>query len=651
MKKNRLTISWIGLGVLGLVLFFRILLHASFEELSLKVFDRFQKIKPRVYQEAPVKFLDIDDATLEKLGQWPWPRTLTADLVQRLAEGGASAIVFDIVFAEPDRTSPAEILKVWGRNFKTELLQNSLSKIPNHDLVLAETIAKAPVVTGFILTNEDNQKVPLLKTGFAFSGDDPQNFIPPFKGAVNNLLELEKAASGNGSFNFLAEADGIIRRVPVLFRQKETLYPALFMEGVRVAQGAKSYIVKASGSSGETSFGEKTGLIEIKAGQFVVPTDPNGKLWLYDTGPRKERYIPAWKIFQKDFDTSQTEGQIIFIGSSASGLRDLRATPLNPVTSGTEIHVQLTEQIILGAFLHRPDWAEGAEVLYMIILSLALIFLLPSLGALPCAAASLSVAGLAFFFSWHAFTQWQLLFDPVVPSVACLIIYLAVSLLNFLQTEKDRQHIRGAFSRYLSPEVVKRLSEKPDQLKLGGEIREMTVLFADIRGFTALSENYSAQELTQFMNRFLTPMTDIILKHKGTIDKYMGDCVMAFWNAPLDDPQHALHACQAAVTMQKYLKIWNQENPSQPVELAIGINTGKCCVGNMGSSQRFDYSALGDEVNLASRLQSVSGNYGADILVSEKTYAAVKEHFKFTELDLIQVKGKSKPVKTYSLLF
>lgn len=639
---------WPGLLTLALILAARIFFHAPFEEISLKVFDRFQKIKPRVYQDAPVKFLDIDDESLSKLGQWPWPRTLVAKLIDRLNEAGTSAIVFDIVFAERDRTSPGEVLKIWQDEADLKPIEFSLRKLSDHDQVLAESVAKAPVVTGFILTNEDNGKIPVAKAGFAFSGDDPKGFLPVFKGAVANLPEIEKASSGSGSFNFLAETDGIIRRVPALFRQKETLFPSLFLEGVRVAQQSSSYIIKSSGSSGETGFGEKTGIVEIKDGQFVIPTDSQGKLWLYDTGHKKERYIPAWKILEKDFDASAVEGKIVFIGSSASGLRDLRATPLNPVASGTEIHVQLAEQIVTGDFLHRPDWAEGAETLYMIVLSLALIFLLPRLGALPCAIVAAVVASLAFIFSWHAFSSWRWLFDPVVPSLACLIIYLIASLMNFLRTEKDKQHIRGAFSRYLSPEVVKRLSEKPHELKLGGEMKEMTVLFADVRGFTSLSENYSAHELTNFMNRFLTPMTDIILKHGGTIDKYIGDCIMAFWNAPLDDKDHAKHACEAALSMIEYLSVLNKTLPA-PISLGIGINTGKCCVGNMGSDQRFDYSVLGDDVNLASRLQGVSSQFETSILIGENTFRQVEGKFQMRKIDSISVKGKSKPVQAYAL--
>ncbi len=649
--------SLIPLLVLIGIVFLKIILAQPLESFSLKVFDQFQRLKPRVYNpETPAALVDIDDASLTKLGQWPWPRTLVARLFTKLTDSGAAAVVFDIVFAEPDRTSPGQVAHLLpeapGKGKKC------LASQPDQDPNLAKALEGKPAVTGFILTSGENGVLPALKTGFAYSGDDPKNFLPSFKGAVVNLPNIEKSAAGNGSFNFLAERDSIIRRVPVVFRIQDKLFPSLVMESLRVAQGASGMILKSSGASGETGFGEKTGILSIKTGNMIIPTDGTGKIWLYDSGHKAERFIPAWKVLEKDFDPKMVEGKIIFIGSSAGGLKDLRATPLNPVSAGTEIHVQLAEQVMEQNFLSRPDWASGAETVYVFLLGLILVFLLPRLGALACAVLSILFIAGAFIFSWHAFTAWRLLLDPVVPSLASLIIYLAASLLNYLRSENERRHIRGAFSRYLAPEIVKQLEDKPDQLKLGGEMKEMTVLFADIRGFTTFSERYSAQELTHFMNRFLTPMTDIILKNKGTIDKYMGDCIMAFWNAPLEDKDHAVNACRAAAAMQDHLKLWNlemaeeaknQAKSFQPIELAIGINTGKCCVGNMGSDQRFDYSVLGDEVNLASRLQGLSGFYGASILVSESTALAVKNQFEFVEVDLIQVKGKTKPVRALAL--
>jgi adenylate cyclase len=631
------------------------------EAFRIKVFDVFQQIKPRVYTDTPVRIIDIDDESLEKLGQWPWPRTLIADLVTRLAAGGAKSIAFDIVFAEPDRTSPKKVVASLPVKSAFAQVRAQMDLLPDHDVLFAEAIAKAPVVLAFGLTPETHKTVPQLKSGFAElsrGADRAIDYVGPVRnGAVTDLPEFEKSARGNGCFNMGMELDSTIRRAPALFRLNETLCPALVLEAIRVQQGASTYKIKLAGASGETSFGEKTGIVGIKVGRLDIPTDNKGRIWLYDTGYRSERFIPAWKVLSDDFDLKTLEGSILFIGSSATGIKDLRSTPLNPRAPGVEVHAQLAEQILLGNFLRRPDWADGAEFTYLVLLGLLLIILLPLTGAILCAAIGISAIAFAFGFSWYAFDKMHLLLDPVFPSIVVLLIYLVSSFLNFLRTERERGQIRSAFSRYLSPELVKKLAKDPKQLKLGGEVKTMTFLFTDIRGFTSLSETLSAHELTQFMNSYLTPMTDIILRHDGTIDKYIGDCIMAFWNAPLEDKDHARHACLAGTEMLKFLKEWNdsrreeaarQGKAFREIAIGVGINTGEACVGNMGSEYRFDYTVLGDEVNLASRLEGLTKQYGVAMLIGQNTADRVAD-LSPRELDTIQVRGKTKPTKIFTL--
>ena len=638
----------------ALILFGVLALQYTFptqiESFRAKVFDIFQMIKPRVYQDTPVRIIDIDDESLEKIGQWPWPRTILAKLVSRLASGGATVIAFDGVFPEPDRTSPQNMLPLWAEGASNELLRAQLDMIPDHDTVFAETIAKAPVVLAFGLTNEPHSKLPALKTGFLEHGAGKDRAIdhvwPVFKGAVVNLPILEKAARGNGCFNMGVEWDQIVRRVPAVFRVDDTLYPALVLEAMRIFQGASAYKITMAGATGETSFGEKTGLVGIKAGLLEVPTDAFGRIWLYDTGYKPERFIPAWKALSEDSLLKEMKEKVLFIGTSAMAIKDLRATPLNPRASGVEIHAQIVEQMFLGDFLERPDWAAGLEFTFLTLLGILLILILPHAGAVRCAVIAFLAIASAFGVCWYAFVRWHFLIDPVFPSFAIFWIYLASSFLNFLGTERERGHIRGAFGRYLSPALVEKLAKNPGQLKLGGEMRPMTFLFMDIRNFTGIAEKFTPEELTQFMNSFLTPMTDIILRHGGTIDKYMGDCIMAFWNAPFEDPDHAPHACQSALTMQGFLRTM----PGfEEIRVGIGINTGNACVGNMGSEQRFDYTALGDEVNLASRIEGLSKNYGVTAIMGQNTVAAAKG-FAALEIDLIRVKGKTKPVKIFALL-
>ncbi len=535
-------------------------------ELQLKVFDVFMRAAPRIYEPQPVRLLDIDDESLARIGQFPWPRTVFAELIARLANMGAGLVVFDIVFAEPDRTSPANILPVWPSTPEIDALRAKSDGLPDHDAIFADIIGQAGnVIAGFVLSDVDSERAPAQKGSFATAGDDPKPFIPSFSGAVVNLKPIEDAALGNGSFNLIAETDNIIRRVPLFVRLGDRLYPSLSAEALRLAQGARTFILKSSGASGETAFGESTGLNTIKIGRIEVPTDPLGRIWIHDTGTIPERYVSAWKVLDGSVDPQKIAGNIIIVGTSAAGLQDIRSTPLTAAAAGAEVHIQAIEQMLLGHFLERPDWAYGAEIIYLIVLGLILIVLIPRLGGGWSALLGLGAIVGVSYASWYLFTEQLWLLDPVIPSLAAITIFLASTLLNYLRTEAEKAQVRDAFSHYMSPALVEQLAEEPDRLVLGGEMRDMTLLFADIRGFTAISEQFKEdpQGLTQLINQFLTPMTDMILSRRGTIDKYMGDCIMAFWNAPLDDDQHAANGNDSALAMFTALEGVNAEIKQQ----------------------------------------------------------------------------------------
>jgi len=629
---------------------------AVLTQIRLIVFDSYQRLDPRPYQPAPVRIIDIDDTSLSRLGQWPWPRTMVAWLIDRLRELGAASIAFDIVFAEPDRTSPRNLAVQWEDLPKDDPLRQRLAALPDHDEVLAEAIRNANVVTGFVLTQLPAEREPAAKGTYATAGDDPRQYLPHFRGAVADLPAIEAAAKGNGSFNDIPDLDGVTRRVPLVLALGDRPYPSLAAEAPPVAQGARTYIVKSTGASGVLAFGEHTGVNSVKIGAFVVPTDPTGEVWVHYTRPVPERYIPAWKVLEPDFDGSLVKDHIVFIGTSAAGLMDLRSTPLEPAAPGVAVHAQIIEQILLGDHLERPDWARGAELFYMLAIGLILMVRLPKVGAQWTAAVGAAAMAAAVSGSLYVYSAYKLLIDPVYPSLVVLLVYISSSAMLYLRTETERRRVRTAFSRYLAPSVVEQLASHPERLKLGGEMRDMTLLFCDIRGFTTISEGLDAQGLTSFINRFLTPMTNLILAAGGTIDKYMGDAIMAFWNAPLDVPDHAARACRAALSMRAELvrlnAAWRKDAAGRAfadVHIGIGLNTGVCCVGNMGSDQRFDYSVLGDDVNLASRLEGQSKVYGVDIVIGERT-AAEAPGFASLELDLIRVKGKTRPVRIHALI-
>ncbi|MBI5622388.1 MAG: adenylate/guanylate cyclase domain-containing protein [Elusimicrobia bacterium] len=644
--------------VLVLALVLRVSGFGWIEDFQCKVFDYYQRLKPRPYQETPVRVIDLDDESLERLGQWPWPRTLVARLVTKLSDLGVSTIVFDMVFAEPDRTSPGTVVRFWPAGPDTDSLKARAKSLPDHEKVLAKAFRRANVVTGFTVVPTPNDKVPAVKAAFGYGGDSPLSYVPDYPGAVVNLPVLEEAASGNGCFSFMAERDGVVRRAPLLMRRGSVLVPSLALEALRAAQGVKNVMVKSVGASDEDDTGGHTGIVAVKVGQFVIPTDAWGRIWVHFSRRNPKRTIPAWKVLEGGIPQGDLEGAIVFVGTSALGLMDLRVTPTEPVTPGVEIHANIVEQVLVDDNLKRPDWASGAEVVFLLAMGLALIFLLPRLGAALCLGLSLASIGGAVAFSWHSYSDLHFMLDPVFPSLTVLAVYTVASLMGYLKTEGEKKHIRGAFGQYLPPVLVEQLAAHPEKLQLGGELRNITIHFCDIRGFTTISEACDPIGLTRLINGFLTPMTEIIMKHKGCIDKYIGDCIMAFWNAPLDDPGHAANACRAALEMHARLaelnKAWEAEalaagRKHLAIKIGTGLNTGDAVVGNLGSEQRFGYSVLGDDVNLASRLEGQSKYYGVKIVVGGSTREMAQD-FAFLELDLIRVKGKLQPVRIFTLL-
>lgn len=623
-------------------------------------FDGFQRIEPRQYSpETPVRIIDIDEAALAAYGQWPWPRTVLAELVDKLTEKGVAAIAFDAIFAESDRSSLSGMVRELGAFTDPETVQKISAAVQDSDKVFAGAIASSKVVMGFGFDLNGGTDPPRRFFGVAFAGDDPSQFLPQQARTVETLPLLVAAAKGNGSVNTDHESV-VIRRVPMMFRLagQEGLFPALSIEAVRVAQEAGTYFIKSSGASSEFSFGESTGIVSIKTGDLAVPTDGRGQVTLFDTGHVSQRFISALAVLRDKVPPAELEGRVVFIGTSAIGLKDLRNTPVQDTVPGVEVHAQLAEQMIEQQFLARPDYATGAEFLYLAAIGLLFVWLLPRLSAGKMAIVAVVFIGIGVLVPWFAYSQYRLLFDPIYPPATLAAIYVSGSALAFMRAERDRREIRGAFGLYLSPDVVERLARNPELLQLGGEMREITVMFTDVRGFTTISEQFDPQGLTRFMNRFLTPMTDLILDHRGTIDKYMGDAIMAFWNAPLEVDGHAARACETALAMQARLRALNIEWKAEaeaagrrhiPVNIGVGLNTGRASVGNFGSSQRFTYSCLGDAVNLASRLEGQCKTYGVGIIVGSGTREQVPD-MATIELDLVMVKGKTEPERVYALL-
>jgi adenylate cyclase len=655
--------AWLSAALPGLLATLALLLVQLAQPAALArfgdiIFDAYQRAAPRPYHEAPVRVVDIDDATIARFGQWPWPRTDVARLTQALADAGAAAIAFDIVFSEPDRTSPARMAEILRKNPRARGDYADVAALADHDAILGETFARTPAIPGLFLTREANSSRPMQKAGFAVSGGSPLAQIPAYNGAITPLPVIADHAAGGGFVTIAGAGDGIIRRAPLLSRIGDQIVPSLSLEALRVAQGAGGIVIKSSTGSGELGAGPP-GVVALKVGQFQAPTTPSGELWMHYREPRPDRITSAGLILGNELSSAEMrrlfEGQIVFIGTGASGLRDLVATPLRDRELGVMVHAQAVEQMILGEFLVRPDWAAGLERTLLLVLGIGLSFLLRPLGAaLGGVAAAVALAGVGAG-SWLAFQKLGLLVDPTYPALAAAAVYVACTASAFYREERARAYIRSAFDRYLSPDLVARIARDPSQLELGGEERDMTVLFCDIRSFSRLSERMAPQGIIQFLIEFLTPMTDILLSRKATIDKYIGDAILAFWNAPLDDPDHPRNAALAALAMLDQLQALNEPDhpkaqfwPGQ-VQIGVGINTGPCCVGNMGSAQRLSYSLIGDTVNLASRIEGLTKLYGCAIAIGEETARRVAD-FALLELDRVRVVGRDTPETIFALL-
>ena len=649
--------SWahlIALGVLAAFVVLRATDSAPIQLLRYKVFDGYQQITPREDSKQPVVIIDLDDESLAEIGQWPWPRTQVAKLMLKLKKAGVAGVAYDIVFAEADRTNPSVLANsVRGLDKKTK---EKLLKLPSNDETLARIIKGFQVVLGQSTQQREleGEQRKSLKTQWAkrnrsrVKGLQPEGFLWSFPGIVRNIEVLEDNAQGIGVFTFKPSVDGIVRQVPLVVRVGEHMYPTLALELYRV--GTRQSTMAIDYGPG--------GITGVKLKGLNVPTDGNGQIWMKFGKHDRSLYVSAKDVLNGTVDPQRLAGKLAFLGTSAIGLLDIKATPLDAAIPGVEVHAQLLQNILDKNYLARPWWAEGAEIVAIILVGLLTIAMVPFLGAVWTLVLALVTIAVLLGFSWWFYDAHGLLVDMVFPAIAIFIVTVVLTYLNYMREERERRQVRGAFSRYMSPALVAQLAEDPSRLTLGGEMREMSVLFADIRGFTTISEQFDAEGLTKFINRYLTPMTNVILERKGTIDKYMGDCIMAFWNAPLDDPDHAANGVRSALAMFVESDKMNVElkreaeeenRPYIPLRIGSGVNTGVICVGNMGSDMRFDYSVLGDDVNLGARLEGQSKTYGVDIVIGENTYAYV-ENFAVIQLDRIQVKGKTVPVDIYCVL-
>ncbi len=610
------------------------------------VFDTYQRWHTKPWDpDSPVRIVAIDEKSLAEVGQFPWPRDIIAKLTQKLADAGAAAIAFDVLFGEPDQTSPGLLVNKLPTSEERQALEKAMSSsTESYDTIFAQTLDHAPVVLG-LLGNDVGTPVS-IKTGLAFAGDNPVDFVPSFPAAIMPIAPLFDAAKGVGAINWRPDGDSVIRKVPTFISVDNKLAPSLALEAVRVAMGASTIIVRSSNASGQTALGSESGVNAVKVGDIIIDTDSNGEIRLVSRKSNPGSWISASAVLNGSFSPDDVKGRIVFVGAVAIGLRDQRTTPVELTIPGVEVHAQIVEQILAGANLVRPDWMRGVEAFLIVALGGMLAWILRRTRGMPLIStvAGLSIPIMIASWSWILFVRESVLFDAVMPSAGILGIFLAAMIYHYQEAEHRRAEVRSMFGRFVTPAVVERLVEAPDRIVLGGEIRELTIMFSDVRNFTVIAENQTPQGVVSLIRRIHTPATEAVLRHSGTIDKFIGDGMMAFWNAPLDMPNHAMLACRAALDIAEMAR--NFQDP--PIQIGIGLHTGEACVGNLGSEQRLEYSALGDAVNIAARAEPLTKIYGVEIIVTEETSRAAAG-LPFLEVDRAMVRGRHGVIGLYVL--
>ncbi|MES9855098.1 MAG: adenylate/guanylate cyclase domain-containing protein [Sedimenticola sp.] len=616
--------------------------------LRLKTNDLFLKQHLSEQVATPIIIVDIDDQSLMALGQWPWPRTRLAKMLSHINQGGPKAIGLDIVFAEADGSSPRQVAAVLDPATLTEGCLADLIALPDHDQVFQSALAGAPVILGFPFGFDGDdapRKLNSAPSQVAVIGSPPGAWLFSATSAVENIQLLQQTAAGSGFINVLPDADGVVRRLPLIINHGDQLYNSLALEMIRVGEGGAMIQVRA-GSNGMES---------VRVADHRIPTDANGQMLLrYNRSESPFKRISAMDVAMARVDPGAFQGAYVLIGTSAKGIQDFVATPVSGHYPGVGVHANAINTILSGNFMSQPDWAKGGELIYLVVISLILILLIPAIGAVKSGLLFIMTTTLMSYFSYWLFSRYGLLFDPVYPLLFSSLIFFILTFVNYLLEERERRSTRSAFSKFLSPILVNELLKSPEGVTLSGEEREVTALFSDIRGFTSISEGLQPQEVCAFLNQYFSVMAQILMDHRATVDKFIGDAVYAFWNAPLRDQQHTHNAMVAALEMREGLQRLNgcwQVGKLPQVKAGIGIHTGLAQVGNIGSENHLSYTAIGDTVNLTSRLESISKVYGVMIVVSDEARRAVAdEHFVFRKLDLIKVVGREQPVLIYELL-
>lgn len=607
------------------------------------IFDQYQRWHPREYVPAPVRVIDIDEASLARMGQWPWPRTKIAEMLEKLGQAGVAVVGFDVLFPETDRTSPSSAVELWALNGP---MREQLLALPDHDKVFAQSLTQTPAVLGFALEQSEKNEggdFPLQKGRFIYAGEDQSRWLTSYSRAVRSLPSLEQVASGNGAVTFVPDADGVIRRVPLVLQVGQKPVGTLASESLRVALGARNVVLKsASGASG---------IEEVRIGQLTIPTNVRGEMWVHYTVKEPQRTVPAWQVMTGEVATELLAGHIALIGSSAQGLMDLRFNPWG-IFPGVEAHAQALEQALTGHFLVRPSWARGLETIEIIILGVALGALTVRVRAMRAALAWLVTIVAVAAASWWAYVSHGILLDAATPVIVISTTFIISSLWHHFASEREQAWIKQAFSRYVSPNRVAHLVNNPEALTLGGQRKVCSFIFTDLESFTGLMESRDPGEAVSLLNTYLDRMIEIIFEHDGTLDRIVGDALAVVFSAPVTQPDHLAKAVRCALALDAFAHEYSSNLLAQGIPFGktrIGVHSGEVIVGNFGGKNMFDYRALGDPVNTSARLEGANKHLGTRICFSE---AMMQDNMpiELRPIGQLLLVGKKKSLKVFEPL-
>ncbi|GAB4213306.1 MAG: adenylate/guanylate cyclase domain-containing protein [Rhodoferax sp.] len=638
---------WFGVVVLGAVLaayFFGLVDTQAQYALRNALFDQYQRWQPRTYADVPVRVVDIDEESLARFGQWPWPRTRLAELTTQLATSQVAVVAFDIVFAEADRTSPRQIVQDWDVD---KALRQQILALPDHDGQFAQALSKSPAVVGFAperLASKAAGK-PVQKARFVHLGESHVQTLQAFGGAITSLPAFEANAAGDGALSFVPDSDGVVRRVPLVLRVGDAVVATLAAEALRVAQDATNVVLRWA------DMGQ--GLESVQIGALTLPTTAQGELWVHYTPSVPQRRIPAWRVLTGQVDPALLAGHVVLVGSSAQGLMDLRFSPFG-LMPGVEAHAQALEQALAGQFLVRPGWARGVEAAALLLAGLSVGLLALRTRALWAAMSCAAVLVLMALGGWWAFSRYGVLLDAATPAVGVLMTFVLGSLWHHFSSEREQRWIKAAFSRYVSPNRVQHLIDHPDDMALGGRRQMCSFVFTDLQGFTSLMEQIDPGEAVALVNAYLDRMIEIAFAHEGTLDRIVGDALAIMFSAPVTQTDHRKRAFLCALEMDAFANQYAESLRERGIpfgQTRIGVHAGEVIVGNFGGSVMFDYRALGDPVNTASRMEAVNKHLGTRICVSEVILAdGALAAVAVRPVGRLVLKGKTQPLAVFEPL-